>query len=85
MNISIYYCELILSLIIRYIKFDTFTPAAERGLPVTRVISRMALQEILARAVGDDVIMNGSNVVDLVDHETKVIKESFYWRFASHC
>ena len=78
MNISIYYCELILSLIIRYIKFDTFTPAAERGLPVTRVISRMALQEILARAVGDDVIMNGSNVVDLVDHETKVIKESFY-------
>ncbi|KEH27527.1 putative zeaxanthin epoxidase [Medicago truncatula] len=55
-----------------YIKFDTFTPAAERGLPVTRVISRMALQEILARAVGDDVIMNGSNVVDFIDHETKV-------------
>lgn len=26
-----------------YIKFDTFTPAAERGLPVTRVISRTAL------------------------------------------
>jgi zeaxanthin epoxidase len=69
---------LILSLVIRYIKFDTFTPAAERGLPVTRVISRMALQEILARAVGDDVIMNGSNVVDFIDHETKVIKERFY-------
>jgi len=65
-------------LVIRYIKFDTFTPAAERGLPVTRVISRMALQEILALAVGDDVIMNGSNVIDFVDHETKVIKESFY-------
>ena len=65
---------MILSLVIRYIKFDTFTPAAERGLPVTRVISRMALQEILARAVGDDVIMNGSNVVDFIDHETKVIK-----------
>lgn len=69
---------MILSLVIRYIKFDTFTPAAERGLPVTRVISRMALQEILARAVGDDVIMNGSNVVDFIDHETKVIKERFY-------
>ncbi|CAK8539730.1 unnamed protein product [Lathyrus sativus] len=55
-----------------YIKFDTFTPAAERGLPVTRVISRMALQEILARAVGEDVIMNASNVVDFVDHGTKV-------------
>ncbi len=34
----------------RYIKFDTFHPAVERGLPVTRVISRVKLQEILARA-----------------------------------
>lgn len=57
----------------RYIKFDTFTPAAERGLPVTRVISRMTLQQILARAVGDDVIMNESNVVDFVDDGNKVI------------
>jgi len=56
----------------RYIKFDTFTPAAERGLPVTRVISRMKLQQILARAVGDDVILNGSNVIDFVDDGTKV-------------
>lgn len=64
-------------MVIRYIKFDTFTPAAERGLPVTRVISRMALQEILARAVGEDVIMNASNVVDFVDHGTKVIKENY--------
>ncbi|XP_058777982.1 zeaxanthin epoxidase, chloroplastic-like [Vicia villosa] len=55
-----------------YIKLDTFTHAVERGLPVTRVISRMALQEILARAVGDDVLMNASNVVDFVDHGTKV-------------
>ncbi|KHN36228.1 Zeaxanthin epoxidase, chloroplastic [Glycine soja] len=58
-----------------YIKFDTFTPAAERGLPVTRVISRMTLQEILARAVGEDVIMNDSNVVDFVDHGGKVTVE----------
>ncbi|ONK67235.1 uncharacterized protein A4U43_C06F18040 [Asparagus officinalis] len=55
-----------------YIKFDTFTPAADRGLPVTRVISRMKLQQILARAVGDDVIMNDSNVVDFADDGTKV-------------
>lgn len=55
-----------------YIKFDTFTPAAERGLPVTRVISRMALQQILARAVGQEIIENNSNVVDFEDDGTKV-------------
>ncbi|XP_052196045.1 zeaxanthin epoxidase, chloroplastic isoform X2 [Diospyros lotus] len=55
-----------------YIKFDTFTPAAERGLPVTRVISRMTLQQILAHAVGEDVIMNGSNVVNFEDNGDKV-------------
>lgn len=57
---------------IRYCKFDTFTPAAERGLPVTRVISRMTLQKILATAVGDDIILNGSNVVDFEDDGNKV-------------
>ncbi|GER30888.1 Zeaxanthin epoxidase [Striga asiatica] len=55
-----------------YVKFDTFTPAAERGLPVTRVISRMTLQQILARAVGSDTIMNESNVVDFNDDGQKV-------------
>lgn len=55
-----------------YIKFDTFTPAVERGLPVTRVISRMKLQQILASAVGDDVILNGSNVINFVDDGTRV-------------
>ncbi|OMO56663.1 hypothetical protein CCACVL1_26372 [Corchorus capsularis] len=55
-----------------YIKFDTFTPAAERGLPVTRVISRMTLQQILARAVGEDIIFNESNVVDFEDDGKKV-------------
>ncbi|XP_075654104.1 zeaxanthin epoxidase, chloroplastic isoform X1 [Castanea sativa] len=55
-----------------YVKFDTFTPAAERGLPVTRVISRMALQQILARAVGEDVIINGSNVTNFEDNGDKV-------------
>ncbi|POO02807.1 Zeaxanthin epoxidase [Trema orientale] len=55
-----------------YVKFDTFTPAAERGLPVTRVISRMSLQQILARAVGEEIIMNESNVVNFEDHGDKV-------------
>ncbi|GAB2255380.1 hypothetical protein Droror1_Dr00009158 [Drosera rotundifolia] len=55
-----------------YIKFDTFTPAAERGLPVTRVISRMTLQQILARAVGDEIIMNESSVIDFKDDGNKV-------------
>ncbi|CAA3015946.1 zeaxanthin epoxidase, chloroplastic [Olea europaea subsp. europaea] len=55
-----------------YIKFDTFSPASERGLPVTRVISRMTLQQILACAVGEDIIMNESNVVDFEDDGQKV-------------
>ena len=38
----------------------------------------MVLLEILAYVVGEDVIMNDSNVVDFVDHGMKVIKESFY-------
>ncbi|KAL0343694.1 UNVERIFIED_CONTAM: Zeaxanthin epoxidase, chloroplastic [Sesamum angustifolium] len=54
-----------------YVKFDTFTPAAERGLPVTRVISRMTLQQILAHAVGSEIIMNESNVVDFSDDGEK--------------
>ncbi|XAR73988.1 Zeaxanthin epoxidase [Bertholletia excelsa] len=55
-----------------YVKFDTFTPAAERGLPVTRVISRMTLQEILANALGEDIIMNESNVINFKDDGDKV-------------
>ncbi|KAL7608748.1 zeaxanthin epoxidase, chloroplastic [Lactuca sativa] len=55
-----------------YCKFDTFTPAVERGLPVTRVISRMTLQKILADAVGEEIILNGSNVVDFEDDGEKV-------------
>eukprot|EP01018_Ginkgo_biloba_P033274 Gb_12152 [translate_table: standard] len=55
-----------------YIKFDTFTPAVQRGLPVTRVISRMTLQHILACAVGPEIIENSSNVVDFEDDGKKV-------------
>lgn len=39
---------------------------------MTRVISRMKLQEIFARAVGDDDILNDKNVVDFVDDGSKV-------------
>eukprot|EP00195_Chlamydomonas_chlamydogama_P015241 CAMPEP_0202891454 /NCGR_PEP_ID=MMETSP1392-20130828/1504_1 /ASSEMBLY_ACC=CAM_ASM_000868 /TAXON_ID=225041 /ORGANISM="Chlamydomonas chlamydogama, Strain SAG 11-48b" /LENGTH=662 /DNA_ID=CAMNT_0049575203 /DNA_START=251 /DNA_END=2239 /DNA_ORIENTATION=- len=49
-----------------YVKFDTFHPAADRGLPVTRVISRVTLQNILANAVnrygGPDAILGNSHV-----------------------
>lgn len=51
-----------------YCKFDTFHPAVDKGLPVTRVISRQVLQEILAERVmslgGEAVIENGVHVVD---------------------
>ncbi|XP_051140940.1 zeaxanthin epoxidase, chloroplastic-like isoform X2 [Andrographis paniculata] len=56
-----------------YTKFNMFTPAADRGLPVTRVISRMTLQQILADAIGSDIIKNNSNVVDFKDDGKKVI------------
>ena len=58
----------------RYVKFDTFHPAVDRGLPVTRVISRVVLQEILAKAArkmaGKDVIINDCKVVDYT-HEVR--------------
>lgn len=51
-----------------YCKFDTFHPAVDKGLPVTRVISRHTLQEILADKVrqlaGDNVILNDVHIVD---------------------
>eukprot|EP00475_Leptophrys_vorax_P039562 TRINITY_DN7166_c0_g1_i1.p1 TRINITY_DN7166_c0_g1~~TRINITY_DN7166_c0_g1_i1.p1 ORF type:complete len:621 (-),score=26.76 TRINITY_DN7166_c0_g1_i1:234-1877(-) len=55
-----------------YIKFDTFTPAAEGGLPVTRVISRMTLQQILVEAVGAGIIRNNVTVVDFNDEGGQV-------------
>ena len=57
----------------RYVKFDTFHPAVEKGLPVTRVISRFVLQKLLAEAcekiAGDDLIVNDCVVCD---YEEKV-------------
>jgi len=49
-----------------YVKFDTFHPAVEKGLPVTRVISRFTLQKLLAEAcekiAGKDLILNDTVV-----------------------
>lgn len=49
-----------------YCKFDTFHPAVDRGLPVTRVISRVELQQISARHAmrlgGEEVIEPSSTV-----------------------
>ena len=55
----------------RYVKFDTYHPAVDRGLPITRVISRTLLQKILAEAAmelaGENVIENGVQVVGFED------------------
>ena len=66
---TIYTCISVSSSInCRYVKFDTFHPAVDRGLPVTRVISRVVLQQLLAETAigmaGEDVILNDQNVVD---------------------
>ncbi|PWA41805.1 zeaxanthin epoxidase [Artemisia annua] len=55
-------------------KYDLLTPAIKSGLPVTLVISRMALQEILVDAVGDHIVFNKSKVVDFSQdpHKTMV-------------
>jgi zeaxanthin epoxidase len=64
-----------------YCKFDTFHPAVDNGLPVTRVIGRYTLQQILADRVralgGDDVITNGVHIVKYENHPgyAKVIAE----------
>jgi zeaxanthin epoxidase len=51
-----------------YVKFDTFHPAVDKGLPVTRVISRFTLQKLLAEAcdreAGTSIIQNDSVVCD---------------------
>ena len=52
----------------RYVKFDTFHPAVDIGLPVTRVISRVILQRKLAEKAeeleGKGVLCNDCHVID---------------------
>jgi 2-polyprenyl-6-methoxyphenol hydroxylase-like FAD-dependent oxidoreductase len=45
-----------------YCKFDTFHPAVDNGLPVTRVISRVTLQGILAGGLPESCILNNCKV-----------------------
>ncbi|KAI3867980.1 hypothetical protein MKX03_035196 [Papaver bracteatum] len=52
--------------------YDFLTPAVEKGLPVTQVISRITLQDILVKAVGLDIVHNKSKVVDFVEDPDKV-------------
>lgn len=50
-----------------YCKFDTYHPAVENGLPVTRVISRVTLQQILAKYaedIGGDQVIQPNMKVD---------------------
>ena len=63
-----------------YVKFDTFHPAVDNGFPVTRVISRVTLQQILAKYAiaigGEQVIQPDTKVVsyeeDSVDGHDRV-------------
>eukprot|EP01024_Parvocaulis_polyphysoides_P053728 TRINITY_DN536_c0_g3_i6.p1 TRINITY_DN536_c0_g3~~TRINITY_DN536_c0_g3_i6.p1 ORF type:complete len:285 (-),score=46.62 TRINITY_DN536_c0_g3_i6:63-917(-) len=61
-----------------YVKFDTFHPAVSKGLPVTRVISRHTLQEILTKYVikygGQQVIQNSSQVIGYEEDNNGTVK-----------
>ncbi|GKF03153.1 zeaxanthin epoxidase, chloroplastic-like protein, partial [Tanacetum coccineum] len=52
---------------------DLMTPAIKSGLPMTRVISKMALQQILLDAIGDHIVFNKSKVVDFSQNPYKVM------------
>lgn len=64
----------------RYVKFDTFHPAVEKGLPVTRVISRFVLQKLLAEAcekiAGKDLILNDCVVCDFEEKVLPLLHKS---------
>lgn len=60
------------ALFFRFTKFDLLKPAVTRGLPVTQVICRIALQDILVSAVGQEILSNNSKVVDFVEDSGKV-------------
>ncbi|KAJ4711698.1 Zeaxanthin epoxidase, chloroplastic [Melia azedarach] len=45
-----------------FTKFDLLTSAVNRGLPLTRTICRMELQDILVDAVGFEILSNRSKL-----------------------
>ncbi|KAJ0590162.1 putative zeaxanthin epoxidase [Helianthus annuus] len=54
-------------------KYDLMAPASKAKLPVTIVISRMTLQEILLNAVGSHIVFNKSKVVGFSQDPHKVV------------
>ncbi|GFQ01292.1 zeaxanthin epoxidase chloroplastic [Phtheirospermum japonicum] len=55
-----------------FAKFDFLSPALKKGIPVTQIICRMELQRVLLNAVGEDLVVNNSRVVDFADDPNKV-------------
>ncbi|KAL6493893.1 hypothetical protein OROGR_031802 [Orobanche gracilis] len=55
-----------------FARFDFLTPALQKGIPVTQIICRMELQRLLLNAVGEDLVINNSKVVDFVNDPNKV-------------
>ncbi|KOM27510.1 hypothetical protein LR48_Vigan432s001500 [Vigna angularis] len=53
-------------------EFDLLTPASRKRLPLTLVICRMTLQDILVNAVGPNILRNKSKVVDFIQEPSKV-------------
>ncbi|KAK7343203.1 hypothetical protein VNO80_26167 [Phaseolus coccineus] len=52
--------------------FDLLTPASRKRLPLTLVICRMTLQDILVNAVGSNILRNKCKVVDFIQEPSKV-------------
>lgn len=56
----------------RFTELDLLTPASRKGLPLTLVICRMTLQDILVNAIGSNILKNKSKVVDFIQEPSKV-------------
>jgi hypothetical protein len=69
-----------------YCKFDTYHPAVDNGLPVTRVISRITLQQILVKhamkIAGKEIIQPDTKIVafeeDKVDTHDRVCSSAHH-------
>ncbi|AES87209.1 zeaxanthin epoxidase, chloroplastic isoform X3 [Medicago truncatula] len=55
-----------------FTELDLLTPASRKGLPLTLVICRMTLQDILVNAIGSNILKNKSKVVDFIQEPSKV-------------
>lgn len=70
-----------------YVKFDTFHPAVDMGLPVTRVISRVILQQKLAEKAeeleGSGVLLNNCQVEDYEEKVDEATGKKTVWAILS--